>query len=342
MRAACPSCDAPGFPMSPGANLLVSCDSCHEAYLVSGNNGSLSVQAVDRPAPLSTRIAQGSVMKGVLASLDDAIRNLPTIPIATQRVITALHDPLTATEALVRLINEDATLSMRVLRLANSAAYGGRQKITDLRLACARLGTRNLANIAHLVAQAHLYRSTNPTFRDLMDACWQHAVATARLAEAFGAAVSGGSPQGLFLIGLVHDIGKPVLLDAMTTHYKGRLGDLRNSRDVLLNALDDFAPYAGLRVAQFWNLPVEVRFATFYCTAPDAAPPVFRRHAYLAALSSAAADSAGYGAVSGSRDPAAEAAALGKELSELLGSDAVQTTIAGVEDEIKAQLAAAN
>ena len=343
VRAACPVCDAESPPTASGLGgiHLFSCPKCREAYLVTGENGTLKTAAVDRPMPLFERVAAGSVMQGVLDGLDESIRNLPTIPTATQRVISALHDPLTTTDDLVRLINEDATLSMRVLKMANSITHGGRHKIVDLRLACARLGTRNIANVAHVVAQGHLYRSSNPTFRELMDASWQHAVATARLAEAFSASVAGSAQQGLFLMGLVHDIGKPVLLDAITNQYKGRMGRLKESPDLLLAALDDFAPYAGLRVAQFWNLPVEIRVATFFANVPGAAPAPFRKHAYLVALSSAAAETAGYGSVRASRDPQAEAAALGKELSEQLAGDAVQSTIASVNDEIKTHLAVA-
>jgi HD-like signal output (HDOD) protein len=341
MRATCPLCDADGAVLAPvTARLqLLSCHKCREAYLVKANNGTLSAGAVDSPAPLATRIAQGSVMQGVFEALDESIRNLPTIPTATQRVIGALHDPLTNTEDLVRLINEDATLSVRILKLANSTTFAGRQKITDLRLACARLGMRNIANVAHVVAQAHLYRSRNPVFQELMDASWQHAVATARLAEAFAGAVTGGPQLGLFLMGLVHDIGKPVLLDAITNQYKGRLGRLKDSPDLLLTALDDFSPYAGLRVAQYWNLSIEVRFSTFYAALPSAAPAMFRRQAYLIALSSAAAECAGYGKVRTSRDPQAEAAALGKELSEEFGGDAVHDAIESVDEEIRSHLA---
>jgi HD-like signal output (HDOD) protein len=340
MRVECPLCGAGGPAVSAGVLLthLVSCPACHEAYLVSAANGAISARPADPPAPLSARIAQGSVMEGVLGAIDESIRGLPTIPAATQRVIAAIHDPLTTTESLVKLIHEDATLSMRVLRLANSATFGGRQKITDLRLACARLGMRNLANVAHVVAQAHLYRSANPTFREFMNALWQHAVATARLAEAFGAVAGGVSQNTLFLMGLVHDIGKPVLLDATTNQYKGRIGRLKESPDLLLRALDDFAPYVGLRVAQYWNLSTEIRFATYYAGLPSAAPAAFRRHAYLVALSSAAAESAGYGAIPASRDPKAQAAELAEGLSQELGNDSLAAVVANADAEIKSHL----
>ncbi len=340
MRAECPLCGADGPGISSDFNhvYLVSCPACHEAYLLSSARGSVSAGAANPPPPLSTRIAPGSVMDGVLKSIDESIRGLPTIPAATQRVITAIHDPITTTENLVSLINEDATLSMRVLKLVNSTTFGGRQKITDLRLACARLGMRNLANVAHLVAQAHLYRSANPTFREMMDAMWQHAVAAARLSEAFGAVVGGVSPSTLFLTGLVHDIGKPVLIDAITNQYQGRAGRLKVSPDLLLKTLDDFAPYVGLRVAQHWNLPTEVRFATYYATVPSAAPAAYRRHAYLVALSSAAAETSGYGAVPSSRDPKAEVADLDAELANEFGNQNLPDIIAGADHEIRTHL----
>jgi hypothetical protein len=93
----------------------------------------------------------------------------------------------------------------------------------------------------------------------------------------------------------VHDIGKTVLLDAITNRYKGRVGRLKNSWDLLLASLDEFGPYAGLRVVQHWQLSPEVRFATFYSADPTAAPEQFRKCALLIALSSATADTCGYG-----------------------------------------------
>jgi HD-like signal output (HDOD) protein len=314
---ACPRCNTPA-PESKDritAIRVYSCKKCYEAYLVQPVQGGFIVDPAVPPMPLAERVSPGSVMEGVFACLDESIKHLPTVPQVPQRVISAIHDPITTTEDLAQLINEDAVFSMRVLHVANSVTYGGRSAITDLRRACARLGTRNLANIAYLVAQGHLYRSVNPVFAELMEHLWRHSVATARLAETFAGALRGVPANSVFLMALTHDIGKPVLLDAITNRYKGRVGRLKESWDLLLRTLDEFGPYSGLRVVQHWNLVPEVRFATFYSAEPKAAPEPYRKCALLIGLASTVAEACGYGVV-GRTTPDIEtlAAALAQEL----------------------------
>ncbi len=278
-----------------GAAQLFSCRSCQEAFLVTHLRAGVAVEPALPPPLLSSRIAPGSVMEGVFASLDLSIEQLPTIPVVPQRVLSAIHDPLTTSEDLARIINEDATLSLRVLKLANSVFFSGRQSISDMKIACARLGMRNIANIANVVAQAHLYRRANPIFSDIMPGLWSHAVATARLAEILAASAKGLPSKTIFLMALVHDIGKPVLLDAIVHRYQGRAGRLKEDPDLLVRILEEFSPYAGLRVTQHWNMPQEIRFATFYSQAPGAAPVIYRRYALLIALASGIADISGHG-----------------------------------------------
>ncbi len=293
---------------------LLSCPKCSEAYLIRHTEIGYTAEPAVPPARLSDRVAPGSVMEGVLRSLDESIKHLPTVPAVPQRVIATIHDPITTTEDLAHLINEDAAFSVRVLQIANSVGSGSRHQITDLLRACARLGTRNIANVAYLVAQGHLYRSVNPLFSELMEQLWRHAVATARLAETFAGPIRGIPANTVFLMALVHDVGKTVLLDAITNRYKGRVGRLKESWDLLLHSLDEFGPYAGLRVVQHWNLAPEVRFATFYSAEPGAAPDQYRKCALLIALASAVADACGYGVTGALPNVESLAAELAAEL----------------------------
>jgi HD-like signal output (HDOD) protein len=297
--AACTTCrsDVAESGLGAAAMTLVTCRGCHQAHRIANARGGITLEPAIPPKPLPDLIQRGSVMEGVLGQIEDSIERLPTIPVATQRVISAIHDPITTSQDLARIIHEDATLSMRVLRLANSAVFSGREPIADLRLACARLGMRNIASVAHLVAHSQVYKSNNPVFGELMDQLWLHAVATARLVDTMGPVLSGLPVNLLFLSGLVHDIGKPVLLDVITNHYKGRTGELKNSWDLLLRTIDEFSPYVGLRVAEHWDLAPEIRFAIFYANLPGGAPRLHRQHAFLIALASATAEAKGYGVV---------------------------------------------
>jgi len=312
----CPHCNTavPASRDRVESTRLHSCLKCAEAYLVCREGNDFVVEPAVPPALLADRIAPGSVMEGVFRSLDESIKHLPTVPAVPQRVITTIHDPITTTEDLARLINEDAVFSVRLLQIANSVGSGSRHPITDLRRACARLGTKNIANVAYVVAQGHLYKNVNPLFSELMEQLWRHAVATARLAETFADAIPGLPPNSVFLMALVHDIGKTVLLDAITNRYKGRVGRLKDSWDLLLRSLDEFGPYAGLRVVQHWNLAPEVRFATFYSAEPTAAPDQYRKCALLIALASTVAEVCGYGVTGALPNVESLAAQLAAEL----------------------------
>ncbi len=271
------------------------CATCYEVFLTARSASGFSSKPAALPLTLASNRAPGSAMEDVFACLDESISLLPTIPRVPQQVIAAIQDPGTTSEDLALMINEDAALTMRVLKLANSVAFGSRQPTSDLKLACSRLGMRNLTNIAQVVAHAHLFRVGNPAFETLMCRQWEHAVATARLAEVLALPSGGVLPRTVFLSGLVHDIGKTVLLDAITTPRAGAASRFVEDLEMLGHILDEFAPYAGLRVAQHWMLPVEVRFSTYYSRYPLSAPETFRSQTIFVALASDIAELSGYG-----------------------------------------------
>jgi HD-like signal output (HDOD) protein len=295
--ASCKHCGGEllGTDLGDAPMTLITCPDCREAYRLVNTRDGVQVESAVPPQPLAGLVQRGSVMEGVLEHVDQFVEQLPTVPVATQRLMTAIHDPITTSADLARIIHEDATLSMRVLRLANSAVFSGREATSDLRLACARLGMRNIANVAQLVAHSQVYKSKNPIFAELMGQLWLHSVATARLVDSMGPVLAGLPVKQLFLSGLIHDVGKPVLLDVITNRYHGRTGELKKSWDVLIRALDQFSPYVGLRVAEHWGLAPEIRFTTFYMNMPGSAPRLHRQHAYLVALASATAETSGYG-----------------------------------------------
>jgi HD-like signal output (HDOD) protein len=264
---------------------------------------------------ISELIAPGSVMQRIFEGLDRSIESLPTLPEPPQQVIHAAHDPLTASGDLAALITRDAMMTVRMLNLANSVAAQSRSRITDMQYACARLGIRTIVNVAYVSAHSHFYQSTIPAFRELMQHLWRHSIATARLAEILAPSFGVQTSTSLFLMGLVHDIGKPVLLQAITAQHKDRVGRLKGDWDLLVDALDIFAPYAGLRVVQRWGLPVEMGFAAFYLADPGAAPAAYALHAKMIALASAAAEQCGYGVIG--RTPADAHALCAKFAQEL-------------------------
>src|SRR5438128_10469413 len=77
-----------------------------------------------------------------------AIRDLPTLPIIAQKVLSLADDDDAGPEKLSAVISSDQALSAKVLRLANSAYYGHRAKIGTIRRAVVIIGMNMLKQLS--------------------------------------------------------------------------------------------------------------------------------------------------------------------------------------------------
>ena len=69
---------------------------------------------------------------------------LPTIPRVVQRLIVALRDPDVDTRKISESLAQDPVLSAKVLRLANSAFFGGQRSMASIDAAVAMIGIEAL------------------------------------------------------------------------------------------------------------------------------------------------------------------------------------------------------
>jgi EAL and modified HD-GYP domain-containing signal transduction protein len=81
-------------------------------------------------------------------------RRLPGNRINTLRLMAKLQDPANSLSDLESIIAQDVTLSYKLLRYINSAAFLGRKEINSIRHAIVYLGTKTIKNWATLIALA--------------------------------------------------------------------------------------------------------------------------------------------------------------------------------------------
>lgn len=225
----------------------------------------------NRLPPLPTP-TPGSVLADVFNGLYATIRELPVPQEMPQRVISQIHDPLTDAADLAKTIGEDPVLAMRVLRAANSAFYGGLKEVTDLRTACARLGMKSVASLMWAAMGHDFYGRANGLFADRLAVLWRHALATAHAAETLAANVPIAHGESAFLAGLVHDVGKVVLLDLLNNRSTPAIDRVKQSPDAVSELLDRWHPLAGLHVVQYMQLPDEIRAPTYFHHALEQMP----------------------------------------------------------------------
>jgi len=143
---------------------------------------------------------------------------IPTLPSVITRINELIDDPQTGAAEIGAAIAEDAPLVAKVLRIANSAFYGLREPCLSAEQASAVLGLRVLRNVVTQAAviQQFDHLRQHPGFD--IDELWRHAILTSQLCG-FIARRCGGRvnlrPDESQVCGLLHDIGKVIMLDGM-------------------------------------------------------------------------------------------------------------------------------
>ena len=183
-------------------------------------------------------------------------KTLPSLPLTVVALGEAVQDERCSVDRILGILSKDPSLSATLLRLANSALYGGEGSVTDLRSAVLRLGFDAIANLG--TGAAVIRTLKGGTHLDALR-LWQHSVAVGLTAKGVCVlAKRHGQAETAFLAGLLHDIGKIALDTCFPEAYAQVLGKvaegayfLEAEREVL--GMDH--PAAGALLAADWSFP---------------------------------------------------------------------------------------
>jgi len=145
---------------------------------------------------------------------------LPSFPDVAQRVRRALQDADASAEKIVRIVGAEPALAARVLQLANSAAINpGGRKITDLRVAIARIGLNLVRSSSIAFAMSQLTKSEDLRgAREPLRALWQRSALVAAMASVLAKRLTNVNPDSAALAGILHGIGKLYILVNAVKH----------------------------------------------------------------------------------------------------------------------------
>lgn len=143
----------------------------------------------------------------VLKDLKNNCLKLPTLPEVAVRVREAVEDDMSSTSKISRVISADASLSARLIRVANSPLYRGRTPIEGVQMAVTRLGTKTVRDLVMSLIMQQLFQTRSPQLRARMERLWLHSTEVAALSGLFARRFTSLSVDEAMLAGLLHDIG---------------------------------------------------------------------------------------------------------------------------------------
>jgi len=190
--------------------------------------------------------------------------NIPTLPEVVRKMREMIADPKSGAADVGKLVAQDPPLAAKVLKIANSAFYGLAQRTVSTEQACTILGLRVLRNVVTQAAVMTRYEHLGGRGLDL-DALWRHCQLVAQvsfhLARASRANL-GLTPEEIQACGLLHDLGKVVLLESLGDEYATVL-DLSRTQGLPTHVAEkrilgfDHTDVGAL-VAVQWGLPATV------------------------------------------------------------------------------------
>lgn len=192
---------------------------------------------------------------------------LPQLPETAARVLSGCNSEECDARGLADIISRDPSLTAQVLRVANSAAYAPEEPIVSVQQAVSRLGVGALCGIAMtVVTQGQVFAL--PGHQQRLVALWRHSALAAAWAREI-ARFRRRNVEGAFLAALLHDLGQPLVLEAVIAIEE--LTGMSLSEDLIEEWIEEFHPAVGERLLRAWGLPKWVSEAALHHHDPDQA-----------------------------------------------------------------------
>ena len=298
MSLVCPFCNAdpaPDVPVS-GSYVLLGCVRCYNPLIACLEVEGHKARALPGANDVRAMAPKGSIGGTIFAELPDVLDRLPVLPAISIKVLALVDDAQSSMPGLAKLIREDSVIAAQILKIANSAFYGGLSEITELDVACARLGMRTISNAVNTVATANLFESKDPGITRLLERLRTHSIVTAFAANELANLLSEPKPESLYFAGLFHDVGKIALLDIIAKSTADTVDQLRQSPGLVHEVLHNYHQLVGLHTIGRWNLPHDFGVTTYFHNNPEAVHvDAWRRRTHIVALANVIAHVSGFG-----------------------------------------------
>ncbi|MCD6551616.1 HDOD domain-containing protein [Thermotoga sp.] len=188
----------------------------------------------------------------------EGIDKLPSPNIVVQRIVAVCSKPDASSSEVANTLMMDASLSARVLKLANSAYYGIPRKITTLSEAVMILGFKTVRNLALSVFTYDMVFKNRSSSVD-RERLWEHFIATAVASETVAETVGYPLKEEIFIAGLLHDIGKVVYDFLLSEILEMEVKIAQKLKKNLIEVEEELeVPYhteVGAKLLRSWNFP---------------------------------------------------------------------------------------
>ncbi len=190
------------------------------------------------------------------------VRSLPPLPAAVEKVIRMADNPEVDPNEMAIIIHNDSSLTARILRVANSSFFGLSRTVGTVSQAIMILGFQGVKNLALGMSVLDRLQPRQRTSSLPIEDIWRHSMAVASAARMMTARTGLSEPEEAFVAGLLHDMGKLVLMNNFGEEWELLL-EIDRAQEKRLYQLEKEAfgmdhAEVGFVLCEHWNIPAKM------------------------------------------------------------------------------------
>jgi putative nucleotidyltransferase with HDIG domain len=191
--------------------------------------------------------------------ISDAVEKMPAFPKSVQKILELTRDINCQPKDLVSVIETDPVMTVKILKVLNSAYYSWPNKITSINRSVVYLGFNTIKNLALSIAAIGVLPRESKAGFDI-HSYLLHSLAVAGVARLLCTKVGAGTdPMDCHIGGLLHDFGKVVFAQFMSEEWAAAMVLSRQQEMPLYLAEKEIIgvdhAVVGALLAEKWQFP---------------------------------------------------------------------------------------
>jgi putative nucleotidyltransferase with HDIG domain len=210
--------------------------------------------------PAETAQRQKRLAPGISQAILGVVgaRSIPPMASAAQKAFQLATNPKADARDFVEVIESDEGLSARVLKIANSVYFDRGKKSSTIQESVVVIGIKELRSLLNATTLSEIFPSKHPTRTQL----WANNLGTAIIAKALAQRLLPSKSDLAFLAGLMHDVGKLLLIQRVADDYQQVYKKVENEGCDFCSAEETLFPFNHTQVGELigtqWNFSREL------------------------------------------------------------------------------------
>ena len=190
------------------------------------------------------------------------VNAIPAFPATVVRLIKMMDSPEVSVSEIKDVIRADEGLTVKLLRVANSAFYRGRREIKTIEDAVIVLGLRTVKSMIFSVTVSPVLSKELSGYDLGKEALWRQSQLSAITAQTIAQKCKFKEIDLAYTAGLLKDVGKVVLDEYVKNNFDEVMKEVEEKNMAFIEAESDVLGFThaevGAKIAERWNLPPEI------------------------------------------------------------------------------------